>query len=217
MKPTLWTSRRGMTARSWMRGRSFSDLVGLIARLRDPEDGCPWDRAQDHASLRPYMLEEAYELIAAIDSEDDASIVDELGDVLLQVVLHSQIASERGAFTITDVSKAITEKLKRRHPHVFGNASNDLPSIYRRWDEVKSRENQAEVTLPILVRARKAVFALAKRERAHVIDAERIGRTPEERAGARILAAVDAAWREGFDPELALQKALDRLGKETSG
>jgi uncharacterized protein YabN with tetrapyrrole methylase and pyrophosphatase domain len=203
-----------MPPRFRMRSRSFYDLVELIARLRDPENGCPWDRAQDHASLRPYMLEEAYETIAAIDGGDPAALASELGDVLLQVLLHSRIASERGEFSIDDVIACLVEKLTRRHPHVFGDASNDLPSITRRWEEIKSRENQVEATLPILVRARKAVSALAKRERAGLIDAERIGRTPEERAGARILAVIDAAWREGFDPELALQKALDRLGKE---
>jgi uncharacterized protein YabN with tetrapyrrole methylase and pyrophosphatase domain len=199
-----------------MRGRSFSDLVELIARLRDPEGGCPWDRAQDHSSLRPYLLEEAYETIAAIDGGDPAALASELGDVLLQVLLHSQIASERGEFSIDDVIEGLAEKLTRRHPHVFGDASDDLPSIVRRWEEVKSQENRVEVTPPILVRARKAVFALANRGRAHLIDEERIGRTQEERAGARILAVIDAAWREGFDPELALRKALDRLSEETS-
>jgi MazG family protein len=199
-----------------MRSRSFYDLVELIARLRDPENGCPWDRAQDHASLRPYMLEEAYETIAAIDGGDPAALASELGDVLLQVLLHCRIASERGEFSIDDVIARLAEKLTRRHPHVFGDASNDILSITRRWEEIKSQENQVEATLPILVRARKVVSALAKREQAHLTDAERIGRTPEERAGARILAVVDAAWREGFDPELALQKALDWLGKEMS-
>ncbi len=204
-----------MPTRSRMRDKPFSDLVELVARLRDPVDGCPWDRAQDHSSLRPYMLEEAYEAIAAIDGGDPAAIASELGDVLLQVLLHSQIASERGEFSINDVITGLAEKLTRRHPHVFGDASNDLPSVHRRWEEIKSQENRAEATLPILIRARKAVFALARREPAHRIDAERIGRTPEERAGARILTGIDEAWREGFDPELALQKALDRLREET--
>ena len=199
-----------------MRGKPFSDLLELIARLRDPVDGCPWDRAQDHVSLRPYMLEEAYETIAAIDGGDPAALASELGDVLLQVLLHSQIASEREEFSIDDVIAGLAEKLTRRHPHVFGDASNDLLSVHRRWEEIKSQENRVEATLPIFVRARKAVFALAKREPAHRIDAETIGRTPEERAGGRILAVVDEAWREGFDPELALQKALDWLREETS-
>jgi tetrapyrrole methylase family protein/MazG family protein len=201
-----------------MESRSFSDLVDLIARLRHPEEGCPWDRAQDHRSLRPYVLEEAHELIAAIDSGDDESIADELGDVLLQVVLHSQIASERGAFTVEDVIAAISEKLTRRHPHVFGDASDDLPSIHRRWQEIKGRENRKNAELPVLVRARKAVFALAKLEQLDRIEEEAfgVGEDPEERAGRRILRVVEQAWREGFDPELALRKALNRLERESA-
>jgi uncharacterized protein YabN with tetrapyrrole methylase and pyrophosphatase domain len=162
------------------------------------------------------MLEEAYETIAAIDGGDPDALASELGDVLLQVLLHSQIASERGEFSIDDVIAGLAEKLTRRHPHVFGDAPNDLPSIYRRWEEIKSQENQKATSLPILVRARKAVFALAKREQTHLIDEEREGRTPEERAGARILTVIEAAWRDGFDPELALRKALDRLGEEAA-
>jgi MazG family protein len=200
-----------------MASESFSDLVELIARLRDPVDGCPWDRAQDHESLRPYMLEEAYETIAAIDGGDPAALASELGDVLLQVLLHSQIGSERGDFSIDDVLAHLAEKLTRRHPHVFGDASNDLPSIHRRWEEIKAEENQKVARLPILVRARKSLSALTKLEKAHLIDEQQIGRTAEERAGARILAAIETAWREGFDPEIALQKALDRLEEETLG
>lgn len=205
-----------MPTRSRMRSESFSELIELIARLRDPTDGCPWDRAQDHFSLRPYLLEEAYEAIAAIDSGDPAVLASELGDVLLQVLLHSQIASERGDFSIDDVITCLTEKLTRRHPHVFGDASDDLPSIHRRWEEIKSQENRKEAILPILVQARKAVAALAKQQGGHSIDEDKIGWTPEERTGARILAAIDSGWQEGFDPELALRKALDRLGEETS-
>ena len=152
-----------------MRSDLLTDLVELIARLRDPSDGCPWDRAQDHRSLRPYVIEEAYELIAAIDSGSDESIVDELGDVLLQVVLHSQIGSERGAFTIEDVIRTIAEKLKRRHPHVFGEASNDLPSIYRRWREIKEDEGRPKTAQPILVRAKRLLESLDVQGRAHPV------------------------------------------------
>ena len=193
----------------------FERLLELVAKLR-AKDGCPWDRVQDHRSLRPYVLEEAYEAIAAIDAEDGEALADELGDLLLQVLLHSQIASERGEFSIADVIEGLAEKLTRRHPHVFGDASSDLPSLRKRWEEIKSRENQKVVRLPILLRARKAVSTLANQERTDWIDEERVGRMPEERAGTRILAAIAAAWREGFDPELALQKAIDRLHKETS-
>ena len=193
---------------------SFEQLVELVAKLR-AEDGCPWDRAQDHRSLRPYVLEEAYETIAAIDAGDNEALADELGDLLLQVLLHSQIASERGEFSIDDVSKGLAEKLTRRHPHVFGDAPSDLPSLRKRWEEIKSREKQKVVRLPVLLRARKAVSALGNLGRTDLIDEEKIGRTAEERAGARILAAIAASWQEGFDPELALQKAIDRLCEGT--
>jgi tetrapyrrole methylase family protein/MazG family protein len=200
-----------MPTRSRMRGESFYDLVELIARLRDPENGCPWDRAQDHASLRPYMLEEAYETIAAIDSGDDASIVDELGDVLLQVVLHSQIASERGAFTITDVIKAIAEKLERRHPHVFGEASDDLPSISRRWRETKEDEGRPRTVQPILVRAKRLLYSLDIQGKADALQDPPLTSSDEERAGVRILVEILEAMQNGFDPEIALLKSVERL------
>lgn len=198
-----------------MGSKSFSDLVDLIARLRDPEDGCPWDRAQDHRSLRPYVLEEAHELIAAIDSEDDALIADELGDVLLQVVLHSRIASERGAFTISDVIQTLAEKLERRHPHVFGEAPNDLPSISRRWREIKEDEGRPRTAQPILVRAKRLLFSLDIEGKADTLQDTASGSSDEERAGMRILAEILSAMRGGFDPEIAILKGLDRLEGKT--
>ncbi len=194
-----------------MRSDSFSDLVELIARLRDPVDGCPWDRAQDHRSLRPYVLEEAHELISAIDSGSDESIIDELGDVLLQVVLHSQIASEREAFTIDDVIEAIAEKLKRRHPHVFGEASNDLPSIYRRWREIKEDEGRPRTAQPTLVRAKRLLGSLDVQGRADALREMSSTSSGEERAGLRILVEILEAIRGGFDPEIAILKGIERL------
>lgn len=203
-----------MPTRPRMRGRSFSDLVELIARLRDPEDGCPWDRAQDHRSLRPYVLEEAHELIAAIDSEDDALIADELGDVLLQVVLHSQIASERGAFTIEDVIEGLTKKLKRRHPHVFGEASDDLPSISRRWREIKEDEGRTRTEQPILVRAKRLLYLLDVQERANALRDSAASSSDEEKAGLRILAEILKSMKDGFDPEIAILKGVERLERQ---
>ena len=102
--------------------KELKNLIDVVAKLRAP-DGCPWDREQTHKSLKPNMLEEAYETIDAIDSNDMDNLREELGDVLLQVVLHAQIASEEGAFNIEDVAKELKEKLIHRHPHVFGNES----------------------------------------------------------------------------------------------
>ena len=184
---------------------SFDALVELIAKLRDPADGCPWDRAQDHASLRTYMLEEAYEAIAAIDAGDPALLMDELGDVLLQVLLHSQIASERDAFSIEDVVENLGAKLVRRHPHVFAEASNDLPSIHRRWEEIKQGEGMPKPTPPVLIAARKASGSLEQLE-ARVDELD-----PEAQAGLLILQGIAKAWKAGYDPELALRKVMAEL------
>src|SRR5262249_11252218 len=99
---------------------SLGRLVDIMARLRAP-GGCPWDREQTHASLRPYLIEEAYEVLEAIDGGDVSALRDELGDVLLQVIFHATIAAEAGRFGIADVASAIADKLVRRHPHVFGD------------------------------------------------------------------------------------------------
>ena len=119
---------------------SFSELVAIMARLRGPA-GCPWDRQQTHATLKPYLLEEVYEALEAIDAADDAELCKELGDVLLQVVFHAQIAAEEGRFDIEAVGQAIVDKLIRRHPHVFGDASADeADEVLRRWEQIKKQE-----------------------------------------------------------------------------
>jgi len=101
------------------------------------ERGCEWDRSQTHESLKPYLIEEAYELLDAIDEKNDARMIEELGDVLLQVIFHAQVAKERGAFDILDVLRTLSEKLVRRHPHVFG----DSPGYsYEQWERIKSQE-----------------------------------------------------------------------------
>lgn len=116
----------------------------MQARLRAP-NGCPWDRKQTHQSLRPYLLEEAYEVLEALDLGDDKRLASELGDLLLQVVFHSQLASEARRFDIGDVIDAIRNKLVRRHPHVFGDAIARTPAeVLRRWEELKAEERRRE-------------------------------------------------------------------------
>lgn len=118
----------------------LAPLLATMAQLRAP-DGCPWDREQTHSSLKRYLIEEAYELLDAIDAGDDAAFVDELGDVLLQVVFHAQIAAEAGRFTMKDVVDALHDKLIRRHPHVFGDAkADDAEAVSRLWADVKRTE-----------------------------------------------------------------------------
>jgi len=121
-----------------------SDIVRLLeimAALRTPETGCPWDLEQDFASIAPYTLEEAYEVVDAIERGDLADLRDELGDLLLQVVFHARMAEEQGAFAFPDVVEAITRKLIRRHPHVFGETENLAPEeVKTLWDEIKRAE-----------------------------------------------------------------------------
>lgn len=146
----------------------FQRVAQIMATLRAP-GGCPWDRKQTHASLKPYLLEETYEVLETIDHEDRTKLKEELGDVLLQVIFHSQIATEAGQFTIDDVLQQLADKLIRRHPHVFGTKQEAAPSlnahqVLHRWEEIKRAERQADgqpesvldgvpKTLPALLRA----------------------------------------------------------------
>ncbi len=124
------------------RGTELLRAVAIMDRLRDPDGGCPWDLEQDHHSLGRYLVEETYELLDAITSEDDADVKEELGDVLLQVLFHARIAAERHAFGVDDVARALTDKLVRRHPHVFTDADGgeDADDVQRSWDRLKADE-----------------------------------------------------------------------------
>ena len=123
---------------------ALSELIAVVARLRDPEGGCPWDLEQTHASLVPYVLEEAHEVADAIRHGDDRHLAEELGDLLLQVVLHAQIASEEGRFDLADIARRISAKLVRRHPHVFGDAeAADSAAVKAHWEAIKQAEQEA--------------------------------------------------------------------------
>lgn len=122
---------------------ALAELVAVVARLRDPAGGCPWDLEQTHASLVPYVLEEAHEVADAIRHGDDRHLAEELGDLLLQVVLHAQIASEAGRFNLEQIARGISAKLVRRHPHVFAGAeAADSPAVRRSWEAIKAEETQ---------------------------------------------------------------------------
>src|SRR5262245_60274255 len=135
----------GGSRRSVMKGRlgrrpAIDDLIHVMARLRSPT-GCPWDREQDHRSLRWHAVEEVYELLDAIEADDDHELEEELGDLLLQVVFHCQLARERGAFDFDRVARHITTKLIRRHPHVFGNVKvKDVDQVWANWEKIKKAE-----------------------------------------------------------------------------
>lgn len=146
--------------------KNLEELIDVVAKLRAP-DGCPWDREQTHTSLRPNMLEEAYEAVDAIDENDMAHLREELGDVLLQVLLHSQIASESNEFTLDDVAKELKEKLIHRHPHVFGTAKvNNADDVLKTWDKLKSEEKTE----------RKSAMDGLSRSQAALISAQKISK-----------------------------------------
>ncbi len=124
--------------------RSLDRLLVIMARLRDPDRGCPWDREQDFASIAPYTIEEAYEVADAIERGDMAALRDELGDLLFQVVFHARMAQEQAAFAFEDVAQAISEKMVRRHPHVFGTAEIDSAAAQKAaWEDHKAAEREA--------------------------------------------------------------------------
>ena len=212
-------------------GHRFDELVRIMAVLRAP-DGCPWDRDQTHMTLRRHLIEEAYEAVAAIESGDDAEICDELGDILLQVVFHAQIASEEGRFDIDDVADAIVRKLERRHPHIFADAIADTPDeVMTRWDAIKRTENVEKdrtsildgiaPTLPALAYAekisRRAVGAGFEwetvddvwekvHEEIAELQATNHG-TPEaeDELGDLLFTVVNVGRKMGIDPEQALR------------
>src|SRR2546423_1282067 len=124
-------------------GQWFEKLVAVQARLRAP-NGCPWDREQTHRSLRTYLIEEAYEVLEALESGNDAKFAEEMGDLLLQIVFHSQIAREEGRFTVAEVIREIHDKMIRRHPHVFGKTrAKDSTEVLRNWEQIKAEESRA--------------------------------------------------------------------------
>ena len=166
----------------------FSELVELMARLRSPS-GCPWDREQDHRSLRPCLLEETYEVLEAIDRDDPDALRQELGDLLLQVIFHAQLAEEAGRFDIGDVVQGLREKLVARHPHVFGDSSADTPGeVLHQWDSLKRQERGEDSADPIT----QVPPALPALSRAQVVQ-RRAGRAGVSRDGAQAKSAAEAA------------------------
>ena len=205
----------------------FDSLRSVMALLRG-EGGCPWDREQTHASIRKCLIEETYEVVEAIDTEDAALLREELGDLLFQAVFHARIEEEKGSFTIEDVVHDITAKMIHRHPHVFaaGDAKNS-DQVLQKWEEIKSQEKQIESVaqslrrvppyLPALLRAQKIQGkarkkldfgyasweeALAAAETAEVAD-------PASELAEKVFALCAAAELEGIDLEAALSHRCD--------
>ncbi len=190
----------------------FNDLIDIMKTLRAP-GGCPWDIEQTHESIRRNFIEEVYEACEAIDLKDDALLCEELGDVLLQVVFHTRIAEDRGAFSMSDVCDGVCRKLILRHPHIFGE-EKDLKTadqVLDRWDEIKKAEkhqksvsqsmDQVAKTLPALIYAEKIQKKAAKSGLS--VDIPSAG-TPEEEIGRKLFDVVSEARACGIDPEKAL-------------
>jgi tetrapyrrole methylase family protein/MazG family protein len=217
-------------------GHGFDEFVDVIAALRAP-DGCPWDREQTHRSIAKNMVEEAYEAVHAIETDDVAELRDELGDVLLQVMLHSQIAADEGEFTIDDVVSAIHAKIVRRHPHVFGEqiASSATEGLAR-WESIKAEERAAKAqglldtvphALPALMLAqaisRKAVSAGFEWETLDAVWAKVHEEIDELKAtepgsaeaadeiGDLLFTVVNLARKQGIDAETALRGTCDKF------
>jgi len=212
-------------------------LREIVARLRAP-DGCPWDREQTHESLRAGLLEETYELIDAIDRADDSNLREELGDLLLHVVMHAQMASERGVFEFDAVATEICEKLIRRHPHVFGDKSAaDSDEVLQQWEQIKRAEKTERSSvldgvpkaLPALMRAKKVqkkasrvgfdwnaaaeVVAKVEEELDELKSALAAGSEAAvaEEMGDLLFSLVNLSRKLNLDPEMILNAATDKF------
>jgi MazG family protein len=217
-------------------GATLTDLVEVMRRLLAP-DGCPWDRAQSFASLRPFVLEEAYEVVDAIDGGDRRAIAEELGDLLFQVVFQSELGRAEGAFDIDDVIVGITEKMVRRHPHVFGDGTAaNADEVLAEWEVLKAEEKAGRgvleglpVALPSLLRAQRigekaarvgfdwadvaGVRAKVDEELGELDEALGEGdrEAVERELGDVLFALASLARKEGLDAEAALRGTLERF------
>lgn len=213
-------------------------LADVMARLRDPDTGCPWDIEQDFASIVPYTIEEAYEVADAVERQDMDALRDELGDLLLQVAFHSRMAEQAGHFALQDVIDAITQKMIRRHPHVFGDGARREDG-HAQWETIKAAERAEKdpdpsalagvaIALPALLRAEKLQKRAARTgfdwpETDRVIDKVveeldevRDATTPDEReeeVGDLLFAVVNLARHLKIDPETALRKANGKFDR----
>jgi len=199
----------------------LEELIATLEHLRAP-GGCAWDREQTHESLVQYLVEETFELVDAIEDGDDADLIEELGDVLYQVLFHSDIAAEQGRFTLEDVAAHMTQKMVGRHPHVFGEASAaTADEVVAMWDERKKIEKPGRTSvldgipqgMPSLALADK-VLGRAQKVGLIEVDATAIPMATEDELGGLLLAIVASAKSSGLDAERALRTTLRGLQDE---
>jgi XTP/dITP diphosphohydrolase len=203
-----------------MRKRSaIEDLLKIMARLRSPT-GCPWDREQNHRSLRWHAVEEVYELIDAIESGDDEELEEELGDLLMQVVFHCQLARERGVFDFDRVARHLADKLVRRHPHVFGDVKvADVDQVWANWDKIKRAEKQGTIRarpsaldgipkhLPALLRAEKLI---KKARRAKLAADPQPTKLTRRQLGLALFKLAASVQSKGWSAEDLLRRETQR-------
>jgi MazG family protein len=206
--------------------QAFREFVEVVKALRTPGSGCPWDLEQTHQTLRPYLVEEAHEVLDAIDRGDDRAFREELGDLLLQVVLHAQLGDDRGAFDITEVVRGITAKMVRRHPHVFGSERvSGSAEVLRNWERIKAAERQAAgasspagalarvpESLPALLRAQRLGEKAAKARLDGRSAAELLGEVRQELAGLEAAASAAPAEAASGIPDTQRARLEHGLG-----
>jgi XTP/dITP diphosphohydrolase len=200
---------------------AIEDLLKVMARLRSPT-GCPWDREQDHMSLRFHAVEEVYELMDAIEAGDDHEMAEELGDLLLQIVFHCQLAKERGAFDFGQVARHITDKLVRRHPHVFGETKvKNVDEVWANWEQIKQAEKEGTrharasaldgipKHLPALLRAEKLV---KKARKAGLLPSQQQARRKQTKTklAEELFALAESAQIRGWSAEELLRAQVRR-------
>ena len=191
----------------------FEDLNELIALLRSPE-GCPWDREQTHESIRNNFVEEAYEVCEGIDRKDDKLLCEELGDVLLQVVFHTSIATDEKRFSMEDVIDGVCRKMIRRHPHIFFKESIDKDRIQENWDEIKKREKGEKTLSDTLSRVSTALPALKRAEKYIEKGAPPLSVEENElllKKGEALFRVVSDCMASDLDAEQALNAYLKRI------
>ena len=200
---------------------AIEDLLRVMAKLRSPK-GCPWDREQDHMTLRWHAVEEVYELLDAIESRDDHELEEELGDLLLQVVFHCQLARERGAFNFDKVARRITEKLIRRHPHVFGTTKvKNVDEVWANWEKIKRAEKHGTKHarasaldgipkhLPALLRAEKLVKKARKAKVLTETDSAK-GKLTKQDLSTMLFSLAQFAQEQGWSAEDLLRGQVQK-------
>ncbi len=218
--------------------RELEQLLGVIKKLRSP-GGCPWDKVQTHQTLKPYLLEEVYEVLQAIDSKDPELLMDELGDLLLQIVLHAQIAGEKKKFSFKDIARNISAKMIRRHPHVFAKTKvKNVQDVWRNWEKIKKTEKKSTgktsildsvpAALPALYRASKVQKKAArvgfdwpdnkgvlKKIKEEILEFEQAKKMQPSKAleefGDILFSLVNLARKLHIDSEDALRLATDKF------